>query len=204
MQIMRRWQAGVLVAVLGLGACTQRTGVLRDFEPVEPALAIPAPQPAETSQTDRAVVERGQYLVDLLGCAVCHTDGALMGAPDPSRRLAGSRIGIAYNDPLVQKKPGIRYPGNLTPDPKTGLGRWTDDQVARFIRSGVDPKGMPHLSVMPWPGFARLTDTDAQAIVAYLRSLPPIEFTVPEHVKPGTSAIAPYVHFGVYRSRPSP
>ena len=54
---------------------------------------------------------------------------------------------------------------------------------------------------MPWQGYARISDEDAWAIVAYLRSLEPVEHEVPVDVPVGSPARAPYVHFGVYRSK---
>ncbi len=54
---------------------------------------------------------------------------------------------------------------------------------------------------MPWQGYARMTEEDVNAIVSYLRSIKPIRHRVPASIPPGTRATAPYVHFGVYRSR---
>ena len=54
---------------------------------------------------------------------------------------------------------------------------------------------------MPWQGYARLLDEDVEAIVAYLRSIKPVEHEVPGAVAPGTRASAPFVYFGTYRSR---
>jgi mono/diheme cytochrome c family protein len=174
--------------------------ILNDFLEVDPNIHLEAPAPSR-ALGDADQVERGRYMTQLLGCVVCHTDGALFGEADMSRRLAGSRIGIAYSNPLVEENPGILYPKNLTPDPDTGIGKWRDDALVDFIRTGIDPSGRSHLPVMPWPSYARLTDEDAEAIVAYLKSLAPIRFKVPENVEPGQPAEAPYVHFGVYRSR---
>jgi hypothetical protein len=54
---------------------------------------------------------------------------------------------------------------------------------------------------MPWQGYARLTDDDVEAIVAYLRSIPPVEHRVPTEVSPGRKASKPFVYCGVYRRR---
>lgn len=177
---------------------------LGDFVEVKPNIYVDAPSSAPAAAPDSPhakQVEHGRYMAELLGCPVCHTDGALIGKAVDSPPLAGSRIGIAYSNPLTSERPGIVYPGNLTPDAKTGIGAWSEEELARFIRSGQDPSGRQHLSVMPWLSFARLTDADTRAIVAYLRSLPAVEFEVPDNVAPGEEAVAPYVHFGVYRSR---
>jgi mono/diheme cytochrome c family protein len=180
---------------------------LGDFVEVKPSIYVDAPSSAPATSPDNPLaeqIEHGRYMAELLGCPVCHTDGALVGEARDSKPLAGSRIGIAYSNPLTHDRPGIVYPGNLTPDVTTGIGAWSENDLAKFIRSGLDPSGRQHLSVMPWLSFARLTDKDTRAIVTYLRSLPPVEFKVPDNVAPGEQAVAPYVHFGVYRSRKGP
>lgn len=175
-------------------------GPADDYELLQPTTIMDAPDAAPQS-ADSAAVAHGKYMVELLGCGTCHTDGALVGMPRADRRLAGSHIGIAFSDPFTQSLPGVVYPANLTPDEKTGIGSWADDEIIRVIRSGVDRSGRQHLSVMPWPAYAKLSEEDARAIADYLRALPPVEHLVPENVEPGTKASAPFVHFGVYRSR---
>lgn len=146
-------------------------------------------------------VQKGKYLVALLACGTCHTNGALVGEPDPSHHLAGSRIGIAYSNPFVERNPGILYPANITPDIDTGIGAWSDNDLIRVLRTGVDIEGRRHIPVMPWPGYARMSDEDAKAVVAFLRSLKPVRYEVPTEVPPGKKAKSPYVHFGVYQSK---
>lgn len=184
-----------------LSASAASGGPAEDFEELQPTTIMDAPDTVPASKSgDTSEAAHGKYLVELLGCGSCHTDGALIGEPRMDRRLAGSDVGIAYSDPLTESHPGVVYPANLTPDPKTGLGAWTDEEIMRVIRSGLDRTGRKHLPVMPWPAYAKLSDEDALAIAAYLRALPPVEHRVPENVPPGTKATAPYVHFGVYRS----
>ena len=103
---------------------------------------------------------------------------------------------------MENKRPGIVYPANITPY-ATGIAAWTDGELARIIRSGVDNHGRRQLPVMPWPGYQKMTSGDAMALVAFLRSLPAVDHEVPENVTPGNRADAPYVHFGVYLSRKS-
>jgi hypothetical protein len=117
------------------------------------------------------------------------------------RRLAGSEVGIAYTDPVHDRNPGVVYPRNLTPDVATGLGGWSDDQIMRAIRAGLDRHGSAELLVMPWGAYARMSGSDLRSIVAYLRSLPPVSHRVPEDAAPGQTAPSPYVHFGTYRSK---
>jgi hypothetical protein len=146
-------------------------------------------------------VERGRYLVGLLGCGSCHTDGALVGTPDMAHLLAGSNTGIAYSNPLAVRDPGIVYPANITPDIETGIGSWSVDEIVAMIVGGVDKHSGQTLPVMPWPSYANIVREDAEAMAAYLLSLPPVRHRVPENVRPGRRATAPFVHFGVYQSR---
>ena len=119
---------------------------------------------------------RGQYLVDLLGCANCHTEGQLFDRPVPNGYLAGSSTGIGYpND----ANPGIVFPANLTPHRETGLGNWTDDEIARAIREGVSRDGTALFPVMPYLDFASMDDEDVASVVVYLRSIPAVRNVVP-------------------------
>lgn len=175
---------------------------LDDFEPLDPAsiFATPEPRP-EASNYSTEQLARGRYLVGLLGCGSCHTDGALVGDPNPDRLLAGSSTGIAYTNPLQNSNPGVVYPANLTPDLETGLGSWTMDRLVTMIRVGTTEHSASSLPVMPWPAYASITYDDALSIAAYLKSLPPVRHQVPRNVNRGQRAPAPYVHFGVYQSR---
>lgn len=139
-----------------------------------------------TDASAQTAAERGKYLVTIMGCTDCHTDGALAGRPNGARFLAGSAIGFGGPD-------GVVYPPNLTSDADTGLGRWTDAQIVAAMRTGLRPDGRILAPIMPWPGYSHLTDEDAQAIVAYLRSLPPVAFRVPAPVPSGESPRFPYL-----------
>jgi mono/diheme cytochrome c family protein len=95
----------------------------------------------------------------------------------------------------------VVFAPNLTPDLATGLGKWSDEQVAAAIRTGARQHGSGRLTVMSWPLYRQMSDADVTAIVAYLRAIPPVVHKVPAAVTPGTPTRAPYVHFGVYRSQ---
>jgi len=147
------------------------------------------------ASADAAQVARGSYLVDLLSCAACHTDGQLINDPVAERYLAGSTIGIAYTN---HERPGVVFPSNLTPDKETGLGRWSADEITRNIQYGIDRHGRQQLPIMPWPGYAHMAKEDAEAITAYLLSLAPVKHRVPDNVSPESPSTAPYVRYGVY------
>ena len=197
----------LLVTPFLLSACATESepqyDPLQDYEQVEAATVVDAPASVAGSfAPDRLyLVERGEYLVELLGCGSCHTDGALEGAPNMELSLAGSTIGIAYTNPLDTESPGIIFPPNITPDEETGIGLWSDEQIGLAIRAGVGRHAGRRLTVMPWQGYARMTSEDVTAIVSYLRSIKPISHQVPKEVIPGQKTNRRYVHFGVYRNR---
>lgn len=123
-------------------------------------------------------VERGQYLVAVIGCTDCHTPGSLTGKPDMTRFLGGANVGFQL--------PGLGtfVPPNLTPDKATGLGNWTKKQIITAFTQGKDPEGRMLAPIMPWRDFAHLTKADADAIATYLRSLKPVQHAVPEPFGP--------------------
>jgi mono/diheme cytochrome c family protein len=117
-------------------------------------------------------IERGRYLAEAMaGCIACHSpiDGARPGDfPQAGLEYAG-RVW----------PPGSGFPGtivapNITPDPETGIGRWTDGEVARAIREGVSRDGRPLFPLMNYPAYRDLTDSDVLSIVAYLRTRKPV------------------------------
>jgi len=184
-------------------ACTTTYDPLEDYEELDRAPVIEAPpvQPAQAGMEDFELIEQGRYLVELVGCPACHANGALIGEPDFDQWLEGSDVGIAYSNPMKNAKPGVVFPSNLTPDPETGIGSRSDDEIADAIREGFSRHGRHRLLVMPWLAYSALSDADTAAIVTYLRSLPPIEHQVPDHVPPGSNTDELFVHFGIYRSR---
>lgn len=140
-----------------------------------------------TSAVANDAVKRGEYLVAIMDCTGCHTGGALVGKPDPALFLAGSTVGFGV--PGL----GVFYPPNLTPDPETGLGAWSEDDIVTAIRTGVRPDGRELAPVMPWRSYAALTDDDARAVAVYLKSLPPVRSEVPPITGPDEKAPAPYL-----------
>ena len=102
MRLVKTCSLGLLW-FLGLVACSTGYKPLDDYKQLEPATVLAAPEPADTIIYSAQELARGKYMVSLLGCSICHTDGALVGEPDLDRLLAGSSIGIAYSSPLVEK-----------------------------------------------------------------------------------------------------
>ena len=197
--------SGCLLLMTAIAGCAAEPAYdpLDEYEEVEATTILDAPSalPGSYAPADRDRVYRGEYMVELLGCGSCHTDGALQGAPDMQRPLAGSRTGIAYTSPLGERYPGIVYPPNITPDVETGLGGWTDAQITIAIRAGIGRHGSRRIATMPWQGYANLSDDDVGAIVSYLRSIEAVRHQVPAEVDPGDRATEEFIYFGVYRSR---
>jgi mono/diheme cytochrome c family protein len=163
------------------------------------AFAAAAPLPS-SALADDAQVARGRFLVTIAGCSDCHTPGALLGSPDMKRYLGGSDVGFAIPGA------GVFVGENLTPDKETGLGAWTDAQIIAAFRTGKTPEGRELSPVMPYPALSHLSDADAQAIVAFLKSLPPVSnkvknFGPDDKVTISVSAVLPP---DVYNALPAP
>ena len=110
------------------------------------------------------VIAKGKALTEIGDCASCHT-------ADPAKPFAGGkRIDTPFG--------GI-YSPNLTPDPDTGLGRWSDEDFVRALRYGVAPNGSRYYPAFPYPNFTKLIREDILAIRAYLAMLAPIRNTAP-------------------------
>lgn len=139
-----------------------------------------------TNARAESPAERGKYLVGIMDCTGCHTTGALAGKPEPAKFLAGSDIG--FQIPGL----GIFYPPNLTSDVETGLGSWSEQDIANALRTGTRPDGRELAPAMPWRSYSQLTDQDVQAVAAYLKSLPPVAHAVPPLTGESEKPPAPY------------
>ncbi len=106
---------------------------------------------ASAALADDAQIARGKYLVTTNGCNDCHTPGYFFGKPDPARYLGGSDVG--FEIPGV----GVFYGPNITPDPETGIGRWSTDQIIAALQTGVRPDGRHLVPIMPYHAFASFT-----------------------------------------------
>ncbi len=122
---------------------------------------------------DEALVKRGEYLVNGPGaCSNCH------GTRNPDFTVVeGMEFAGGFHivDPAFDV-----YAANITPDKETGIGDWTDDEIIKAIREGVDPEGKVIFPPMPSPTYNNMSDDDVKAIVAYLRTLPPVKHEVGE------------------------
>jgi mono/diheme cytochrome c family protein len=119
-----------------------------------PAYALPSDDSGSVDFTDPALVARGAYVARLGDCAGCHT--ALQPGSSP---FAG---GQPMNAPF-----GIIYTTNITPDPQTGIGRYSYADFERAVRDGVRPDGKRLYPAMPYPSFTKASDDDIRALYAY-------------------------------------
>ena len=127
------------------------------------------PKPAQSSSSPAAgpSPEYGGYLAQHVGlCGDCHTPRkGLLAKPDRARLFAGTS---------TPPKGFPANPSNLTPDAETGIGRWTEEDFIRTMRTGVNPSGVELHPFMPWRELRRMTDDDLRAMYRYLRSIPAI------------------------------
>jgi mono/diheme cytochrome c family protein len=124
-------------------------------------------------------VDRGKYLVVVASCHDCHTPGFFFGKPDMARYLGGSDVG--FEIPGL----GVFAGRNITPDKETGIGDWTDEQIAAAFTTGKRPDGRELAPIMPYHAFSYMTKEDVAAIVAFLRSIPAVKNEVAGPFKPG-------------------
>ncbi|KWR80738.1 hypothetical protein RM96_29590 [Cupriavidus sp. IDO] len=128
-------------------------------------------QVGASSAQDQARIARGKYLMEgVVACGNCHVARAENGAPVFSRGLSG---GMVFDEP-----PFKAYAPNITPDPETGIGKWTDAQLGKAIREGIRPDGSIIGPPMPIEFYRRMSDADLAAIIAYLRVQPPVKNAV--------------------------
>ena len=141
------------------------------------------PPATVTAFDDPQLIERGAYLARVGHCAGCHT--AQGGSP-----YAG---GYGVLTPF-----GTVYASNLTPDPETGLGEWTSDDFWRALHNGRSKDGRFLYPAFPYPNYTQVTRGDADALFAYLRSLPPVK--QPNHAHTLRFPYSTQAALGVWRA----
>ena len=151
-------------------------------------------------------IARGRYLATIGSCNDCHTpwkldseiglplpdmsrmfSGHPEGAPDPASDHRGRDTAIIGPTFTSFRFPfGVTYSANLTPDPTTGIGNWTEDMFIGALRKGkhMGGEGRTIMPPMPWPLIGQMTDEDLKSVFAYLKSLPAIKNDVPQHKVP--------------------
>jgi mono/diheme cytochrome c family protein len=120
--------------------------------------------PVSAASPSPAEIARGKYIFGATGGCGCHTK-----KNEPVN--AGGR---RYDGPF-----GTVYSSNITPDRETGIGGWTDEQIITAIRLGRRPSGERLLPVHPYTVFNGMAEEDLRALVAYLRTVPPVHRATP-------------------------
>lgn len=137
--------------------------------------------PQARTVTNRAIestparLERGKYLTEsVMGCFYCHSerDWQTDGAPVIDAKKGGGA--------MFSGGPGEIHAPNISPDKETGIGNWSDDELARGIREGVSRDGHALFPIMPYMNYRQMSDEDLAAIIVYLRSIPSVRNPVPK------------------------
>ena len=131
-----------------------------------PAKGLPAP-----SRKDQ--VAYGRYIATALAhCFECHSGPDAHGVPDPEHKLGAGGF-------LITLAPGATVmTANITSDPQTGIGKWSDADIKKALTQGIRPDGRHLAPPMPFPFFKNMTASDLDAVVAFLRTVPPIKNVV--------------------------
>jgi cytochrome c553 len=145
---------GLALLALGLGAL----GCTHQPDPTGP----------EDAGLALTAAQRGEAVAKKYSCGSCH---------NPESAAAGVLSGQ-----LTPRQGTMAYGANLTPDPDTGIADWTDAQILTAVRTGVDDEGEQLCPTMP--RFTNLSDSDGADLVAYLRSLKPVNRMIPESTCP--------------------
>lgn len=165
---MGRRLALILIGIVVLLAIA---GVAAAWHPAIQPIAPPPP-----SSFDKKLVARGEFLARVGDCLTCHT-------AEGGRAFAG---GLPLATPF-----GTIYGSNITPDPETGIGAWSEAAFRRAMRDGIDRGGRDLYPVFPYEHFAKLADEDVAALYAYMmtrepvrRATPPNQLPFPYDVRP--------------------
>jgi hypothetical protein len=169
-----KWIALILLVVIVVGV-PALVGVRPFIGPRTRPLTDRRFEPSQTR------IDRGKYLMTTgqAPCLLCHSPWDITGgglSEVPGRELSG-RNWAPEGVPFVTA-------GNLTPDPDTGIGNITDDQLARAIREGIAYDGRALFPIMPFEHFRAMPDEDLASVIVYLRSLKPIRNPLPPSAIP--------------------
>ena len=138
---------------------------------VKTALPNVGPAPEIKITATPALIERGQYLANSVAvCMDCHSTRDWSRFAGPAEPNSWGKGGEIFDQKFGF--PGVFYAKNITP---AGIGSWTDGEVYRAITSGVSKDGSALFPVMPHPNYGKMATEDIYAIIAYLRTLKPID-----------------------------
>lgn len=139
------------------------------------------PQADTKEDSVKKVLTRGEYLVNhVAACLDCHSKRDFTKFAGPVVPGTEGMGGEEFTHELFEAMPGTVYAKNITSDPETGIGTWTDDEVLRAITQGISKKGDTLFPLMPYANFNHMAKSDLLSIIAYIRTLKPIKNKVPE------------------------
>jgi mono/diheme cytochrome c family protein len=142
-----------------------------------PGFVMPAPNPRDPipqHEPPVGTIERGRYLATMCSCVECHSPRTPGGGYVPGQLYQGGGLQWPMPDGHLLIAP------NITPDPETGIGAWSDDEIIRAVRTGVARDGRQLSSLMPYlTAYHNMTDQDAKDIVRFLRTVTPAKRTWP-------------------------
>jgi mono/diheme cytochrome c family protein len=146
--------------------------------------------PGAAAQTDdEDLIARGRYITQISSCETCHTPYVAELADFTVEQLVD--LSLRERNVIDLERPfaggrvfdlgpaGVIVSRNLTSDEETGIGAWTDEEIETAVRTGVSRDGRQLHPIMPYSTFNRMGSDDMEALIAYLRSLEPIENEVP-------------------------
>jgi hypothetical protein len=141
-----------------------------------PHKGVAMKRPAETD-----VVNYGKYMTTASGCMECHTQ-----ANDKGELLAGLEYGGGRAFPFPDGS--VVRAGNISSDNETGIGNWSEEQFLSLFRSRSDSAALQTTvkpgefqTVMPWTMYGNMTETDLKSILAYLKTVKPINNSVEKY-----------------------
>lgn len=149
----------ILAIIVGIGVLTLGGLIIYAWQSAIPNVPVP-----QASQFNQAEISRGKVLAGIGNCSTCHTN-------DPSRPYAG---GLAIPTPF-----GTLFTPNITPDPETGIGHWSQAAFARAMKEGVDREGDHLFPAFPYTHFTKVKDDDIKALYAYLMTRKPVSYDPP-------------------------
>ncbi len=135
-------------------------------------LTMPATVPASVLAPRAAALENGKIMFLAGGCSSCHA----VPKQDDKTKLGG---GLALPSPF-----GIFYVPNISPDPRDGIGSWTEAQFVTALTKGTSPRGEHYYPAFPYTSYQRMSFDDLRDLFAYLKTLPPVTGKVRGHDLP--------------------
>ena len=165
-------RGAILSAAIGAGVLGLPIASVFAQDAAPAAAPAPAPAPAATppaATPEDPLVTKGKYLVTIGDCISCHT------------RPGGDEFagGLGLKTPF-----GTIYTPNITPDKDSGIGGWSEEQLARAMHEGLDDDGDHLYPAFPYTAYTKVTDEDVHAIYAYLKTIKPVSYNPPKNEMP--------------------